>query len=215
MYENPSAADRPSPSGAFNPPKSLGVLAALVGGGMALAPAEALANTEHEEHDHAGHDHTAHEHAGHQHRRGEPGQDEVHSEREAAHSHDHDFEIGLVPGLSYLPAEGEFGFSLHMHLTFKLGDSPWAVGVGAERLFDEHAHNTISAVLEYRLIDEWSVALGPGITFEDDGHPHPALHLETTYALMTGDFHLGPAFEAAIDTHEMHLTLGVHVGIGF
>jgi hypothetical protein len=39
--------------------------------------------------------------------------------------------------------------------------------------------------------------------------------VETAYELLTGDVHLGPAFEVALHPEEVHMSLGAHVGLGF
>ena len=46
-------------------------------------------------------------------------------------------------------------------------------------------------------------------------HVDPSLHVETVWEFPVGDFHLGPAAEFAIDRHDVHATLGVHLGVGF
>lgn len=42
-----------------------------------------------------------------------------------------------------------------------------------------------------------------------------ALHLEASYEFEIGDLHIGPVIEYAYDTEDQHLSLGLHVGIGF
>jgi hypothetical protein len=116
-----------------------------------------------------------------------------------------------------VPSEDEIAFGLHLHLLAPLGESRWAIGAGFEHIFDEHAHNTVAALVQYRVIDAWSVALGPGLTLGEDelSHVDPSLHVETAYEFAVGEFHLGPSFEFALDPRDVHLTLGVHMGFGF
>jgi hypothetical protein len=91
------------------------------------------------------------------------------------------------------------------------------LGVGAERIFDEHGHSTFSVVPQLRITDAWSVIVAPGITMpdEDPSDIQPSVHLETAYEFALGDVHLGPSFEVALDPHATHATLGLHCGLGF
>jgi hypothetical protein len=141
-----------------------------------------------------------------------------HSREPAGHDHTHtqDFEASLSPGVAFLASESEYAFALHVHVLRTLGDPSWAAGVGFERIFDEHAHNALGILLEHRPFDRWAVAIGPGITFSDEwDHVDPSLHLEAVYEWFTGDFHLGPNMEIAVDPHDVHLSFGLHFAIGF
>ena len=42
-----------------------------------------------------------------------------------------------------------------------------------------------------------------------------ALHLEASYEWEIGDVHLGPVVEYAYDEEDAHISLGLHIGIGF
>jgi hypothetical protein len=42
-----------------------------------------------------------------------------------------------------------------------------------------------------------------------------ALHAKTAYEFELKNFHLGPALEFAYDPKDFHVSLGLHVGIGF
>lgn len=90
------------------------------------------------------------------------------------------------------------------------------LGVGVERLFDDHGHTTLSAVLQFRIFDPWSVIVAPGITFPDGdaSDVEPSVHFETSYEFMFGSFHVGSSFEVAIDPHATQLTFGLHMGVG-
>ena len=154
-----------------------------------------------------GHGHAEHDDHGH---------DQPHEAAEHADAHDHALELGLATGAAYLVGEGEITAGLHLHLVATLGETAWGLGLGYERLLDEHAHNTASAVLQYRITTEWSVIAAPGVTFEDHdpGALAPAVHLETAYEFLIGDFHIGPALEVALDTEDAHVTGGLHFGLG-
>ena len=155
-----------------------------------------------EEHGHGGHDGGHHGHGGH---------------GGVAHQHDHRFELGLAPGLAYLVEEEHFTAGLHLHLIAALGESRWGLGLGFERLLDEHSHNTAGVVLQYRLTNAWSMLVSPGLTFEDSepSELEPSVHIESTYEFFFGDYHLGPSLEYAADAEDSHVTLGVHVAVGF
>lgn len=126
--------------------------------------------------------------------------------------HNHGFEIGFGPGLAYLSSEKEFVAGLHVHALAVLG-GPWSLGLGYEKLFDDHTHNTFNVVGQYRLAERWSASFAPGITFEGD-EILPSAHLETAYEFMLGPVHAGPSLEVAVDPDEVHITLGLHIGFG-
>ncbi len=97
-----------------------------------------------------------------------------------------------------------------------IGESKFGLGLGYERIFDEHKHNTAGIVGTYRPINRLSFNVSPGLTFED-GEPGGrfALHLESSYEYEIGNFHIGPAAEVAYDPEDYHFSLGLHVGYGF
>ena len=128
--------------------------------------------------------------------------------------HAHKLEIGFAPGLVYIPKEKEFTLGLHLHVVAAIGESRWGLGGGLERLFDDHGHTTLSAVVQFRIFDPWSVVVAPGMTISDDAELAPSVHFETAYEFAFGNFHLGPSFEVAVDPNETHLTLGLHMGVG-
>ena len=160
-------------------------------------------STDHD-HDHADHDHEDADHEDADHAHGSAG-------------HAHRFEIGLAPGLAYIPNDDAFALGLHLHLVATLGETRWGVGAGAERLFDAHGHTTLSAVVQFRIFDPWSVIVAPGVTIPDGNasNVEPSIHFETAYEFMFKHFHIGPSFEVAIDPEETHLTIGIHFGVGF
>lgn len=133
------------------------------------------------------------------------------------HDHDHHKnEIGIANSPVYLVKEKELVYGLHLHYVRNLFHSKFGVGIGFERVFDEHKHNTIGIVGVYRPIGNLSLSVSPGITFEDGFEESRfALHLESAYEWELGDFHVGPAFEFAYDQEDYHISLGLHVGYGF
>ena len=98
-----------------------------------------------------------------------------------------------------------------------LGKSRFALGVGYERLFDDHQHNAWGIVLQYRIIDPWTVLIAPGITYGGSAisEAEPTVHLETTYEFELGPIDLGPAFEVAVEPNDVHMTLALHLDLHF
>ena len=115
--------------------------------------------------------------------------------------------------------KNEIGLSygIHLHYLHNLKESRFAVGLGFEKIFDEHKHNTFGLIGSYRPIDRLSVHVSPGLTYEGDKFSDPffAFHLETTYEFNIENFHIDPALEFAWDPEDIHISLGLHWGIGF
>ncbi len=100
-------------------------------------------------------------------------------------------------------------------MVLPIAESRWGLGVGLERLFDGHGHTTASVVVQLQLLESWAAIVAIGASFEDGQarSPSPSVHLETTYEFSIGVFHVGPAIELAIDLRDIHLMLGLHLGI--
>ena len=130
------------------------------------------------------------------------------------HMH-HSNELGVANAPVYYVKEKELTYGLHLHLVHSFADSKFGIGIGYERIFDEHKHNTVGLVVSYRATEAWSINAAPGITFEDNAQPNVALHLETVYEFEIKDFHVGPVFEVAYDPEDYHISLGIHIGYGF
>lgn len=133
-----------------------------------------------------------------------------------AHDH-HRNEIGVANSIVYFTKEKEFSYGLHIHLLRTISDSPFSLGLGYERIFDEHKHTTIGIVGSYIPVDGLSFNVSPGITFEgaQGSKINFALHLETAYEFEINNFHLGPVLEFAYDPEDYHLSAGLHLGYGF
>lgn len=139
-----------------------------------------------------------------------------HENHDIHHHEHHKNEISVANSLVTFLQEKETAYGLHVHYVRKLSDSPFGVGMSYERIFDEHKHNTIGIVASYRPVERFAISLSPGLAFEDSGSQSSlALHVETTYEFSIGDFHIGPLVEFAMDKEDQHLSLGIHVGIGF
>jgi len=133
----------------------------------------------------------------------------------AEHDHNHaNGELAASVGAAYLTEDREFAFALHFHGLVAI-DEAWSVGVGYERLFGHHTHNMVGLVTQYNIISTWSVAVVPGVAFDDNLKIAPAIHIETAYGFNLGPIHLGPALGTGFDPHGIHFILGVHAGFGF
>jgi len=138
--------------------------------------------------------------------------DEEHSSDHEHHRH----EIGMANSPVYYLKEKIFAYGLHAHYLYSLEHTKFALGLGYERIFDEHKHSTYSLVFGYRPAERLSLIASPGITYEQ-AEPGGAfsLHLEASYEYEIGNIHIGPVFEVAYDPEDIHLSLGLHLGFGF
>jgi len=136
---------------------------------------------------------------------------------EQDHHEHHKNEIGTAISPVYIVNEKELSYGLHIHYIHKISETKFGLGIGYERVFDEHKHNTIGIVGTYRLIEELSLNLSPGITFEDSdaSNLNFALHIESTYEFEISNFHIGPLLEFAYTPEHYHISLGLHIGYGF
>jgi len=132
------------------------------------------------------------------------------------HNHDHHKnEIGVANAPVLFVKEKVFAYGLHLHYVRNILHSRFGIGLGFERIFDAHKHNTIGLVTLLR-IPGWSLIVAPGLTFEDANPTAKfALHLESAYEFQIGHFHIGPSCEFAYDPEDIHLSLGLHLGYGF
>lgn len=144
------------------------------------------------------------------------GQDYPPEEQGQHHDHYHN-EFGIANSLVYLGTSNEFSYGLHFHYVHNIHETKFGFGLGYERIFDEHGHNTIGVIGSFRPVEHWGIHVSPGIAFEDTESDHMgfALHLETTYEFEVGPLHLGPLLEYAWDTEDYHISVGLHLGIGF
>lgn len=140
---------------------------------------------------------------------------EKHPDSTIHHEH-HKNEIGIGNSPVWFVVENELAYGFHIHYLRNLGKKI-GIGLGYERVFDEHKHNTLGLVFSYRFIEKLSVNISPGLTFEgkETDHTGFAMHLETSYDFEIKDLHLGPILELAADREDLHLSLGLHLGFGF
>ncbi|NPD46415.1 MULTISPECIES: hypothetical protein [unclassified Lentimicrobium] len=136
------------------------------------------------------------------------------TEHNHTHSH-HKNELGIANSLVYFTNAEELAYGLHLHYIRSLPHSKFGLGLGYERVFDEHGHNTFGIVGGYSPMERLHLAVSPGITFEDgSSEVNFAFHFETSYGFEIYDFHLGPLLEFAFDPEDIHISLGIHVGYG-
>lgn len=139
-----------------------------------------------------------------------------HIHNESDHHEHPKNEIGIANSTVYFVKEKTLAYGLHVHYVHSLGDSKFGLGMGYERIFDQHKHNTFNLIASYRPIEPLTFSLSPGLGFEDvDPQAHFALHFETSYDFEIHHFHIGPALEFAYDPEDFHISLGLHVGFGF
>jgi hypothetical protein len=128
----------------------------------------------------------------------------------------HKNEIGIANSGVYFIKEKVFSFGLHVHYARNIPKTKFGLGLGYERIFDEHKHNTFGLVGTFRPIENLSFNVSPGLTFEDGNKTaNFALHLEASYEFEIKNIHIGPAFEFAYDPEDYHISLGLHIGYGF
>lgn len=133
------------------------------------------------------------------------------------HHEHHRNEIGVANSPVYFINEKELAYGLHLHYIRSIANSQFGIGLGYERVFDAHGHNTFGVVASYRPMERLSFNLSPGVTVEGSAFSAPqfAIHAETSYEFELEDFHIGPVFEVAYDPEDYHISLGLHVGFGF
>ncbi len=129
------------------------------------------------------------------------------------HKH-HKNDIGIANNAIYLFGENEFVYGLDAHYIRTIKDGPFGIGVGYERIFGEHAHQTIGIIGRYKPTENWLINLSPGISFEED-ETNFGVHLETAYLFDVGIFHMGPVLSVSTDMEEAHGGIGLHIGFGF
>lgn len=141
----------------------------------------------------------------------------AHSPDSHVDSDNHKNEIGIANAPIYLFREKEFAFGLHAHYIRSLKETRFGIGIGYERIFDEHKHNTIGMIINYAPVAHLSLGLSPGITFKDvnPSDLHFGVHLEALYEFEIGIFHIGPVAEFAYSADDYHVSFGVHLGFGF
>lgn len=137
------------------------------------------------------------------------------------HEHEHDCthhanEIALAGTYVYFPSEKAYAPGLHLHYVKYLPGTKFGLGLGYEKIFDEHSHNTFGIIGSYRPTDKLAFMLSPGITLAThDKTARFSAHFETTYEFVYKTIHFGPVVGIGWDGEDYHIGAGVHAGIGF
>jgi len=140
----------------------------------------------------------------------------AYSQSESHHSHEHHRnEIGIANAPVWFVKEKTLAYEFHLHYIRKIPNSKFGIGLGYERIFDSHGHNTLGLIGNYSPINRLNLAVAPGIAFDNEGDSHFTTHLESSYDFDLHGFHLGPAFEISLSREDIHFSLGLHVGIGW
>lgn len=134
-------------------------------------------------------------------------------ETDASHDHEHRFEVGISAGPTFFIAEKNVALGLHLHVLHNFIPSDISVGLGVEKIFDEHNHTSLGLVLGYNILENLYMGVSPALTIEENELIFSG-HLEAVYGIEMGDFHIGPAVEFAFDGDDYHCGLGLHIGLG-
>lgn len=133
------------------------------------------------------------------------------------HEHHHVHEIGVSVSTVYFTKTKQFSPATHFHYVYNFPHTKIGLGMGYERIYDEHKHNFIGIEFNYRPVHRLTLNLSPGVAFEGEHKDVRdfALHFETVYEFELGAFHIGPVFEMAYHPEDYHMSLGIHIGFGF
>ncbi len=140
------------------------------------------------------------------------------------HSHEHSTDLhknhfGIGAAAAYLSTENVFAPGFHLHYIRQFGhEKQWGIGAGYEAILDEHIHNGVNLLLNYRPVHFISLNVGPGVVFgkhESEFEVQPAFHTEAVFEFDILGVHAGPMIGFGIDPEETHFSMGIHVGLGF
>lgn len=140
------------------------------------------------------------------------------------HSHEHSTDLhknhfGIGAAAAYLSTENVFAPGFHLHYIRQFGhEKQWGIGAGYEAILDEHIHNGVNLLLNYRPAHFISLNIGPGVVFgkhESEFEVQPAFHTEAVFEFDILGVHAGPMIGFGIDSEETHFSAGIHVGLGF
>lgn len=141
-------------------------------------------------------------------------QDHAHTDHEHSHSRN---EVAVSNNLVFLGMDQELAYGVHLHYLRSIRETRFGTGLGYERIFDEHGHNTINVTGSYSLFHELVLMMSPGITFDDhsNGNIDFSIHLEAGYEFEINHLHLGPVLGFAFIPGDYHISLGLHLGYDF
>jgi hypothetical protein len=144
------------------------------------------------------------------------------SNKHASHNHDldpHKYHIGIGIGGAHIFSENVQAPAFHLHFLRQLGHhNQWGLGIGYEAIADEHWHNGLNLLVNYRPVRFLSLLAGPGLVIgKHDGKTEvlPAFHTEAVFEFNVAGLHIGPMIGYGRDKEDSHISVGVHVGFGF
>jgi hypothetical protein len=144
-----------------------------------------------------------------------------HNSTHSAHDHGHDdhkYHIGIGLAATKIVGENVLAPGFHLHFIRQLGhENRWGLGLGYEAIADEHWHNGVNLLLNYRPLKFVSLITGPGLVFSShDGEFEalPAFHTEMVFEFNVRGLHVGPMIGYGLDKEDSHFSVGVHIGIG-
>lgn len=126
--------------------------------------------------------------------------------------------IAMTTSPLYLIREGDLAIGMRFHYIRQIKPgSKYGIGLGLERIFDEHGHNAINALGSYQATENWIFLAAVGIGSEDENltETNFTTHFETIYQLYLKAFRIGPAFEFSWDPEDIHFGLGLRLGAMF
>ena len=134
---------------------------------------------------------------------------------QAQEEHSEHHHIGISAGISKVLPEKNYlpGGHIHYSYLFKLKNIQFGIGSGIEYLFDKHHHIGADLSLSFFPTEDLEISIAPGLVFTNNLKEY-ATHFEVSYSFDLKNFHLGPIFETAISKDDVHLSIGLHLGIG-
>ena len=142
----------------------------------------------------------------------EPGKNHRHLEDP------HKYHVGIASIATHVTGESGIAPGFHIHFIRQLGHHyRWGLGVGYEAIADEHWHNGLNLMANYRPASFLSLLAGPGLSLKKhhgDTEILPAFHTEAVFEFNLRGIHVGPLIGYGFDKEESHISVGLHIGLG-
>ncbi len=139
-----------------------------------------------------------------------------------SHTHDHDrhkYHLGIGAVGTKVLSEEVVSPGFHVHFIRQLGHhNQWGIGLGYEGIVDDHWHNGLNLLLNYRPLKFLSLLAGPGLVLgkhDNEFEIIPAFHTEAVFEFNFRGLHIGPMVGYGRDREDSHFSAGFHIGIGF
>jgi len=146
----------------------------------------------------------------------------THDHADHRYHHHPSNEIGVSLGYVHLDHEDESAAGVHLHYMRRLeGEGVLehlGLGFGLETIFADELHLNPMLTLGIYPWRGLSIGISPGIMIaEHDGENETrfSTHVEAMYGFHVGDFELGPVVGFAQAGDDRHLSLGLHLAMGF